>query len=285
MRQTAERVKQIAARRFSDVLSRPRVTRQSIKHGVRRLVLAVPGGRHAVRAHTAFRARRELARWFPAPTSTREVFQHHYETNAWGSAESVSGPGSTLIYTENVRRLLPEVAERFGVRRILDAPCGDYNWMRALVWKSDMSYVGGDIVEQLVQRNQALYGTDSVRFVTLDITSDPLPDADLWLCRDCLFHLSERDIFDALTNFLRSNIPYLLTSNHPACEVNCDVPTGSFRLLDLRLPPFSFAQPLLAIDDWIEGFPQRQLALWTRDAVGDAVARHNARRVLAGHKT
>ncbi len=262
------------------------MSRKKIERGIRRIILTLPGGSALVRAHASFRAHRRFARRFPRAADAKEIFRRHYESNEWGEAESVSGPGSTLKYTENIRKMIPKIAEEFGVREILDAPCGDYNWFRAIAWKTRVSYLGGDIVDFLVERNQAVYGAHDTRFISLDIISDALPKADMWLCRDCLFHLSERDIFCVLDNFLKSEIDYLLTSTHPSCVVNSDIPTGSFRLLNLQLPPFNLGKPALAIDDWIEGFPERQLALWKRDAVREALASNKTyQKAVASAKT
>ena len=200
------------------------------------------------------------------------MFQHHYESNTWNNEESVSGSGSTLQYTENIQKTIPLMVEELGVQVVLDAPCGDYNWFRMIEWNMPTSYIGGDIVAPLIERNRSLYGTDSTTFVSLDIVNDALPKADLWLCRDCLFHLSERDIFLAFDNFLKSDIAYLLTSTHPECDMNSDIPTGAFRELNLQLPPFSLGKPIREIDDWIEGHLVRRLGLWDREAVRDALA-------------
>src|SRR4051812_27850000 len=58
------------------------------------------------------------------------VFSDIYRNNSWGDAESVSGRGSTLARTEVIRRSLPGLLESVGARSLLDAPCGDFNWMR-----------------------------------------------------------------------------------------------------------------------------------------------------------
>ena len=196
----------------------------------------------------------------------REVFRSKYLRNAWGEGESVSGSGSTLKYTESIRSALPALFREHSVSRFLDAPCGDYNWFRYITRQPNFSYIGGDIVPELVQRNQSLFGAPDTRFIELDITKDPLPDADLWMCRDCLFHLSNRDIFRALANLLRSNIRLLLTTTHVECFKNIDIATGNYRLLNLKLEPFSLGQPIVEIDDWIEGYAKRTVALWrTKD--------------------
>lgn len=201
-----------------------------------------------------------------------KLFTFYYKTNAWGSQESVSGYGSTIKYTENIRKEIPGLIRQLGVHRILDAPCGDYNWFRLIPRGKSVHYVGGDIVETLITRNQQLFANENTCFVKLDITKDGLPDADLWLCRDCLFHLSNEDIFNTIDNFFRSDIRYFLTSTHTRCSLNTDILTGCFRQLNLELPPFSFCPPILFIDDWIEGYPVRKLGLWKRDMLFDALA-------------
>lgn len=203
-----------------------------------------------------------------------DIFNYYYNNNFWGDSESVSGPGSTLAYTENLRAELPKLVEELEVASILDSPCGDYNWFRMIEWNVEITYVGGDIVESLVSRNQQLYGSEKRNFVCLDIIKDKLPDADIWLCRDCLFHLSNTDIAIVLKNFLQSNIKYLLTSTYPRSKKSIDIPSGSFRLLNLEISPFNLGKPLKVIDDFIDGFPERQLGLWERHKIIEALAKN-----------
>jgi len=145
-------------------------------------------------------------------------------------------------------------------------------------WERAVTYIGGDMVQPLVERNQSIYEGPGRRFIKIDIVHDILPTVDLWLCRDCLFHLSNRDIFLVIGNFFRSEIRYLLTSTHSACTENKDIRTGSFRLLNLQLPPFSFCKPITMIEDWIEGFPVRHLALWDRETLRSSLASNKALR-------
>jgi hypothetical protein len=210
-----------------------------------------------------------------------QIFRRHYETNEWGSTESVSGPGSTAAYTENIRKALPMLRRELGIETLLDAPCGDFNWFKLIQWDAPISYKGGDIVRPLVERNQSLYGAPTTEFFHLDIVYDALPAADLWLCRDCLFHFSNDDILWVIANFFRSDIRYLLTTTHSDWHENTDISTGAFRMLNLQLPPFSFGEPLRLIDDWVEGFPVRHLALWDRDTLAGRLASNTAfRRAL-----
>jgi hypothetical protein len=210
------------------------------------------------------------------PRASREVFKSIYLNNSWGEEESASGAGSTLEYTESIRSALPELFRKHSVSRFLDAPSGDYNWFRYVKRETGFSYIGGDIVSELVERNQALFGAPDTRFIELDITKDPLPEADLWMCRDCLFHLSNSNVFSALANLLRSNIPLFLTTNHSECFKNTDIVTGRFRLLNLTLEPFNLGQPIAEIDDWIEGYPKRKMALWRTKDLAAALANNHS---------
>lgn len=194
------------------------------------------------------------------------IFTEHYEQNVWINDESVSGDGSTVEYTENLRRELPVLFQKFEIGSILDAPCGDYNWFQH-VDRGDIAYRGGDIVTDLIRNNNERYGNRTTRFQKLDITNDPLPAADLMICRDVLFHFSDKDAMRFWRNFADSDIVYILTTSHPECRKNFDILTGQFRLLNLEKPPFSFSEPLLAIDDWKAGFPVRKMLLWRREDI------------------
>ncbi len=154
---------------------------------------------------------------------------------------------------------------------MLDAPCGDFNWFQLIEKNSRPDYTGGDIVSPLIEANETKYKDEITRFITIDITQAELPQVDLWMCRDCMFHLSEEQIFEALKNFVRSDIEWLLASTHPKADLNTDIPTGSFRLLNLEIAPYNLPAPTAFIEDWIAPHPYRHLSLWNREAVSLAL--------------
>jgi hypothetical protein len=207
--------------------------------------------------------------------SAEERFTKIYQMDYWRSRESRSGQGSELAHTEHLRRHLPEIFERFGIGSILDAPCGDFNWMQHVVRGTDIRYVGDDIVRPLIEENQRRHASANVSFVHLDIINNPLPAADLMICRDCLFHLSIADIMAFLANFDRAAIPYLLTTNHIGADTaNSDIETGSFRLLDLFAEPFGLPRaPLFRVEDFRPPLPPREMILVTREQVQEVLAR------------
>lgn len=203
----------------------------------------------------------------------RSDLKKFFFKNKWGNdeTETVSGAGSTVKYTENIRRELPELWKKYDVRVFLDAPCGDFNWMK-LIDASSIVYCGMDIVEDIVRRNKERYGGYHRYFRAGDITEDPLPMADLMMCRDCLFHLRYSDAFRFLNNFVESGIPFLLlTSNLNAHNRDIERP-GLWRQMNMRRPPFNFPEPIEAIEDWIEGHPKRYLGLWSAEQVRQVLA-------------
>lgn len=257
------------------------------KATLRKIITALPGGKEILKVRLyLFYLRIYLREYFRLAKigNAKEIFYHHYAVNEWGNLESISGDGSTMQYTENIREEIPKLVQDLGVKVIIDAPCGDYNWFRMIDWEDEITYIGGDIVKPLIEHNQSLYGSKNRQFLNLDIIHDDMPKAGLWLCRDCLFHLSNRNIMLVIDNFLRSDIRYLLTSTHPHLDKNYDIPTGSFRCLNLQIPPYSFGEPITHIDDWIEGFPVRHLALWEREALRETLASNKPFQRTAKHR-
>lgn len=218
---------------------------------------------------------------------TEDRFTSIYKTNYWGNEESVSGSGSTLGNTENLRRELPKLLGDWRIHTVFDAPCGDFNWMQHVLKAHPITYVGGDIVRPLVESLNRRYRNDATSFIHVDLIQDNFPKADLMICRDCLFHLSYRDTLAVLENFVRSSIPYLLTTTHTNYEnekkfVNRDVVTGEFRLMDLFASPYHFPNDVAArISDWQPPNPEREMCLWSHDQVEAAVVR--LKRELDAH--
>ncbi|HEX8528531.1 MAG TPA: class I SAM-dependent methyltransferase [Cytophagales bacterium] len=199
------------------------------------------------------------------------VFDAVYSENTWGDAHSKSGPGSNLAQTAVIRQHLPGLLEAFKVRRMLDAPCGDYFWMKEI--KSELSrvldgYIGADIVPGVVAANAARYGDAKTQFAVLDITKDDLPAVDLVFSRDCFIHLSYRQIIAALGQFKKSGATYLLTNTYTKDRPNKDVPENYVygRALNLERFPFYFPKPLRVINEGCtegEGeYADKSLALW-----------------------
>jgi hypothetical protein len=195
----------------------------------------------------------------------KRSFERAYRDGAWTSTgESLSGDGSSLAATERLRQALPGVLVELGVDTLLDVPCGDWNWM-SRVDLPVTRYVGGDLLPSLVEANQRRYADERHEFRVIDLCRDPLPPADLLLCRDALIHFSYADVWRAIANICSAEITFLAATTFPQTERNKDLVTGTrWRHLNLEIPPFNLPPPRLSLP---EGFNRADqvLAVWPID--------------------
>jgi SAM-dependent methyltransferase len=177
-------------------------------------------------------------------------FTKIYETKVWleGKSEgSLSGVGSNLENTENIRQQLPEVLLQLNAKKLLDIGCGDWTWMQHI--KLPCDYIGVDIVTSVIEQNIAQFTRPNVTFQELDAVASPLPESDVVLCREVIFHLSFDDTKKLLNNLTSTNAEYFITTSDSDVSINADIQTGDFRNLNLRIKPFHFPAPIASILD------------------------------------
>ena len=194
--------------------------------------------------------------------SPKQRFTRIYNLNHWGDPESVSGCGSSLAMTEDIRRELPQLIRSLGITSVLDAPCGDFNWISSVLKECpDVTYFGVDIVDAVISKNQFENDSSRYRFWVADILRDKMPKVDLVIIRDFLIHLSFNDIRLALANLAASGSRYVLITNDRLHEHNSDIVTDRWRRLNFLIEPFSFPAPMmrLAENDLSLG---REMVLW-----------------------
>lgn len=206
----------------------------------------------------------------PCPDSLRnmglkEKFSEVYEKNIFGGSVSRSGEGSDLSQTAIIRREIPKLLQELGIKTFLDAPCGDWYWMREVDLPVER-YIGLDIVDALVAKNQSAFGNSTISFQCMNLANGDLPKADLIFSRDCLVHLSFTDALKIIANFKRSGAKYLLTTTFTDREMNEDLGGGFWRPLNMQLAPFNFPKPIRLINEGCtEGnnlFTDKCLGLW-----------------------
>jgi hypothetical protein len=185
--------------------------------------------------------RKQLRRRLLSGAPPREVFTAIYNDNIWGNSESRSGWGSTLEGpngTAFIRKMLINLVSEFSVTSIVDVPCGDFNWFRAIDL-AGISYLGADIVPAIIARNNAIYGTLNIRFTEADLITWTPPPSSLIVVRDLLIHLRNEHAIRCLRNVIRSRSRLLLISNYADIRRNGDTFTGGLRMYNLRRPPFA----------------------------------------------
>lgn len=201
-----------------------------------------------------------------------EKIVRKFRLDKWGKYgidETVSGSGSTLLYTQSIREVFPEIFKEFNIKFFLDAPCGDFNWMKEVNLNS-INYLGLDIVDDIIKINKEKYAKKNIDFRLSDITDDLLPDADLMLTRDFLFHMPHLYIFKFFVNFLRSNIKYILvTTNYNTQNISSNLKEiGKFSPVNLFIDPFSFSNPLKTIYDYVPSkSSKKSLLLFSKEQI------------------
>ena len=182
-----------------------------------------------------------------------------FDVSRLSAPETPNGPGSTVALTEGIRGWLPGLFERYGIKSMLDAPCGDWNWLR-LVDLGRIDYLGWDclpaLVEQCSQRvaDGDCVGTPNAVFECVNLLTVPeVPQVDLILSRDFLAHLPNQPAQRVLDKFKASGSRYLLTSHYPHADNRFVYDPKDFawigyaeRAINLEALPFSLGAPLEA---------------------------------------
>jgi hypothetical protein len=174
----------------------------------------------------------------------RQIFRRVYRNGLWGrggQSELFSGIGSrgeaADAYVDCMVGLLRRHAIELGrPLTVVDLGCGDFYVGRALTTKlPDFTYIGCDIVPELIAHHLKTHATDRIRFQQLDLVSDPLPGGDVCLVRQVLQHLSNAEI----KRFIRrADYEYLyVTEGQPTIRTgpfNPDMAAGAAVRFDWR---------------------------------------------------
>lgn len=203
----------------------------------------------AVRRQVRAMRLRKLRR-LNATRSVEQVFTEVYAKGAWGKTQTYdSGSGTRGLAREPYISLIRELIDETGARRAVDIGCGDFSIASGFVDALD-SYVGVDVVSELIERNRVEFGSPSVRFMALDAAVSELPDGNICFIRQVLQHLSNAEISAILKRC--SKFPTVVVTEHwPAPNrqrhPNRDKPHGGdIRLdfgswVDISVEPFSCA--------------------------------------------
>jgi hypothetical protein len=187
--------------------------------------------------------------------STQQAFDRIYRERIWGDAGGGSGVGSTFENAEGATYILRMVIYKYGITKLMDAPCGALAWTERFVKELRteipcLSYTGVDIVPSVIEANRKKFSDyQFAQFYVRDI-SDPihkLPhNQELILSRDSLQHLSMPLIKTAIQNYCAANAKYLLVGSYISAKKNKNrnISVGLAFSINLLLPPFSFPRPL-----------------------------------------
>jgi len=197
---------------------------------------------------------------------SEKVFTDIYMLNSWGCKETASGSSSTVARTTELRSQIPMLIEKLNIKSILDCGCGDFNWMKH-VDLSNVQYLGVDIVNKMISRNQEMYTKSNIRFQITDVIYDPPETADLWIARDicCFYGYSEIKKF--FQKFLESNSSYLAITSIQTEQENINGTTGIWRSLNLAAAPFHLSTSYTNMKDDKQWFREKVLQVYKREHI------------------
>ena len=225
--------------------------------------------KEAIRAFHRYRRAAEHAR--NAARTPEQVFSEIYRRGTWGKEAGqpfFSGTGSstqsiTEPYVVAMTKYLESVP---GGARVVDLGCGDFSIGRQLL-PHCKSYVGVDVVPDLIRHLNADVKDARARFMQADIIDGALPDGDICLIRQVLQHLSNAQIRKVLAKLDKYDTVFI-TEHYPSDDVlvvpNKDkVHGGGIRLFEdsavyLDKEPFNFFPEQMQLflerpDDTFEG--------------------------------
>ena len=150
-----------------------------------------------------------------------------------GGTETVCGRGSKHENSCNFRKFLKKLLTDYCIESITDLGCGDGNIYRGLDL-SEYNYIGYDIVE----RPTHPYKTEVKNICD---TSSVFANADLFICRDVMFHLPNELCLNIISNIRKTN-PFkllLATTFKEVSNLNrIEEPSQGFSPINLEVDPF-----------------------------------------------
>jgi SAM-dependent methyltransferase len=191
------------------------------------------------------------------PRAWQEV-QELFTVSRLSAPETANGPGSTVELTEGLRSWLPSLFQKYDITSVLDAPCGDWSWLR-YVDLTGITYTGWDVVPEMVAQasERAFVKLVTASFDVVNILTVPkIPCVDLILSRDFLAHLPDEPAMRVIDKFKSSGSKYLLTSHYPESDNVFDYDPKDFawigyaeRAINLEREPFSLGTKLVAFPE------------------------------------
>jgi len=211
-------------------------------------------------------------------SNLEEHFTKIYHTNYWNGKNSKSGTGSDLETTEIMRIQLISLINSLGIKNMIDAPCGDFYWMKEIINELDIiEYIGMDIVKEMIDKNIKHYGGNKkVSFGQIDVVNQILPKTDLIFSRDCLVHFSYDTAKKILRNFIESGSEYVLMTTFMSDKRQYpDILDGQWRAINFLGDPLRLPSPKkIILEGCIEDkyrWTDKSLALWKLSELKDYV--------------
>jgi hypothetical protein len=193
-----------------------------------------------------------VSKFFSEKKLNKIIFNSIYRSNHWNkgqylsSNQSYSGPGSASnsYQTQKLITNLENFFQKYSIKSILDAPCGDCAWIKEFFTK-DFIYTGIDVVDDLITKNIENFGSNSkINFICKDITEvSDFDNYDFVLMRDFFIHLPFSQIKKILNNIKKSKCKYFAFNSYEKVDLNKEISIGQHRKLNFLKDPFNLGVP------------------------------------------
>jgi len=178
--------------------------------------------------------------------------------------QGIGSVGNSVLAAGTVDYFI-NLVKRLNITSVSDCPCGLYeNWVHHVNLPGlGIKYCGYDINNLAIERNKSKYSF--LDFIEFNLYEEILPQSDLIICRDCLFHLPNDLIIRAIENFIKSKSEYLLATEHRWVQQNKNltqrelVGEWGYREINLEIEPFNLGLPIEFHD---EKLWNRSISLW-----------------------
>ena len=211
-----------------------------------------------------------------------EYFSQVYRYKVWSAGDTLgpsSGPGSQLHMTSNFRTKLADLVTNteYGVRRIIDVPCGDLTYFKTLLpllSELGIEYLGMDVVNDLIVKHDAEYADNPmVTFKHHDLSADPFPatrEGDVIICRHLMFHLPPVHNYQILNTLASTSASYLLATTYLKAHDNSrDFVFAMGHLVNLFREPYCVRDPR---ELWRDDDEDLYMGLWQ---LGERLTNHS----------
>jgi SAM-dependent methyltransferase len=168
----------------------------------------------------------------------KKIFTNIYKKNFWGNNENLfykgsSGGGKFLEQNQKEYvNFLKKFISSKKIKNIVDLGCGDFRLGTILYDELNVTYIGFDVYEELINYLSKNFTNKKYNFYTKNFLHEvkTIPDADLYIIKDVIQHWNNAEIIGFLDYLVRNKkYKYILICNCCFDSKINNINTGQFR--------------------------------------------------------
>ena len=190
-------------------------------------------------------------------------FENIYEKKLWSHhGNTYSGRGAAPTFVRNLIIYIRDIFKQYDINSIVDI-CGDFAWQSGFLVDFEGTYMGVDISEKCLAMINKKKVKSNIVFKQMDVCVDPIPSCDLFIAKDVLYHLEEKDVFAFFKNIRKSNVKWLLlTTFFSGGEPTPGSQAGRLSSGNMQADPFKIVFEETFIDNpKIKGYEQKGVGI------------------------